>query len=44
PVITQLKLCEHKLKLAILKRYIEAVGGNLSLDVELPTGKHIVST
>lgn len=41
PAITQLELRGNDLKLATLKRYIEAMGGKLSLDVELPTGKRI---
>ncbi|PWF33676.1 transcriptional regulator [Yersinia pestis] len=28
-------------KLATLKRYVEAMGGKLSLDVELPTGRRV---
>ncbi|CAM4514890.1 helix-turn-helix domain-containing protein [Klebsiella pneumoniae] len=41
PAITQLEQRGNDLKLATLKRYIEAMGGKLSLDVELPTGKRI---
>lgn len=41
PAITQLEQRGNELKLATLKRYIEAMGGKLSLDVELPTGKRI---
>lgn len=41
PAITQLEQRGNDLKLATLKRYIEAMGGKLSLDVELPTGKRV---
>ena len=27
--------------LSIMKKYVEAMGGKLRIDVELPTGKHI---
>jgi DNA-binding XRE family transcriptional regulator len=41
PAITQLEQRGNELKLATLKRYIEAMGGKLSLDVELPGGKRV---
>lgn len=41
PAITQLEQRGNELKLANLKRYIEAMGGKLSLDVELPSGKRV---
>lgn len=41
PAITQLEQRGNELKIATLKRYIEAMGGKLSLDVELPTGKRV---
>lgn len=41
PAITQLEQRGNELKLVTLKRYIEAMGGELSLDVELPTGKRV---
>ncbi|GBU10275.1 transcriptional regulator [Gammaproteobacteria bacterium] len=28
-------------RLSTMKRYVEAMGGKLRLDVELPTGKHV---
>ncbi|HID8403243.1 helix-turn-helix domain-containing protein [Serratia marcescens] len=31
---------EIEIKLSSLKRYIEAMGGTLSLDVQLPNGQH----
>ncbi|ECL4818669.1 XRE family transcriptional regulator [Salmonella enterica] len=37
----QLEQRGNELKLATLKRYIEAMGGKLSPDVELPTGKRV---
>ncbi|HDI6324658.1 TPA: XRE family transcriptional regulator, partial [Escherichia coli] len=39
PAVTKLEQRGNDLKLATLKRYVEAMGGKLSLDVELPTGK-----
>lgn len=41
PAVTQLEQRGNELKIATLKRYIEAMGGKLSLDVELPTGKRV---
>ncbi|OOO79700.1 transcriptional regulator [Shigella sonnei] len=41
PAVTQLEQRGNDLKLATLKRYVEAMGGKLSLDVELPTGKRV---
>ncbi|EJW9696332.1 XRE family transcriptional regulator [Salmonella enterica] len=41
PAVTQLEQRGNELKLATLKRYIEAMGGKLSLYVELPTGKRV---
>ncbi|EAM4564557.1 helix-turn-helix domain-containing protein [Salmonella enterica] len=38
PAITQIEQRGNEVKLATLKRYIEAMGGKLSLNVELPTG------
>ncbi|CAK7192689.1 hypothetical protein COMNV_00895 [Commensalibacter sp. Nvir] len=36
--ITQIEQRGNEIKLATLKRYVEAMGGKLSLSVELPTG------
>ena len=41
PAVTKLEQRGNDLKLATLTRYVEAMGGKLSLDVELPTGKRI---
>ncbi|TBL58051.1 helix-turn-helix domain-containing protein [Hafnia paralvei] len=41
PAVTQLEQRGNELKVSILKRYIEAMGGKLSIDVELPTGKRV---
>ncbi|PQQ28620.1 helix-turn-helix domain-containing protein [Photorhabdus hindustanensis] len=38
PAITQIEQRGNDIKLATLKRYVEAMGGKLSLTVELPTG------
>lgn len=42
PAITQIEQRGNDLKLATLKRYVEAIGGKLSLTIELPTGNHRV--
>jgi transcriptional regulator with XRE-family HTH domain len=41
PAVTQLEQRGNELKIATLKRYIEAMGGKLSLDIELPNGKRV---
>ena len=41
PAVTKLEQRGNDLKLATLKRYVEAMGGKLSLDVELPTGRRV---
>lgn len=38
PAITQIEQRGNDVKLATLKRYIEAMGGKLSLNVEFPEG------
>ncbi|HHR6079633.1 TPA: helix-turn-helix domain-containing protein [Providencia alcalifaciens] len=38
PAITQIEQRGNDIKLSTLKRYIEAMGGKLSLTIELPTG------
>lgn len=39
PAITQIEQRGNDIKLATLKRYIEAMGGKLSLTIELPGGR-----
>ncbi|MGC0794100.1 helix-turn-helix domain-containing protein [Pantoea agglomerans] len=41
PAVAQIEQRGNEIKVATLKRYIEAMGGKLSLDVELPTGKRV---
>lgn len=41
PSVANLEKRDHEVKISSLKRYIEALGGKLSLDVELPDGRHI---
>jgi predicted transcriptional regulator len=41
PAVTQIEQRGNELKIATLKRYIEAMGGKLCIDVELPTGKRV---
>jgi len=38
PAITQIEQRGNDVKLSTLKRYIEAMGGKLSLTVEMPEG------
>ncbi|SFR62569.1 helix-turn-helix domain-containing protein [Thiomicrospira sp. ALE5] len=41
PSVANLEKRGHEVKLSSLKRYVEALGGKLSLDVQLPDGRHI---
>lgn len=41
PAVTQLEQRGNELKIATFKRYIEAMGGKLHIDVEPPTGKRV---
>ncbi len=38
PAVTQIEQRGNDIKLATLKRYIEAMGGKLRLTIELPAG------
>lgn len=40
PTVSDMEKPGHDLKLSSLKRYVEAAGGKLRLDVELPDGTH----
>lgn len=44
PAVVQIEQRGNEIKLATLKRYVEAMGGKLSLSVELPTGSSRVFT
>ena len=41
PAVTQIEQRGNELKIATLKSYMEAMGGKLCIDVELPTGKRV---
>lgn len=41
PSVANLEKRGAEIKLSSLKRYVEAMGGKLSLDVQLPDGSHI---
>ena len=41
PSLSAIENRGHDLKISTMKRYVEAMGGKLRIDVELPTGKHI---
>lgn len=40
PTVAGMEKVGQDLKLSSLKRYIEAAGGKIRLDIELPDGKH----
>lgn len=41
PSVAAIEQRGNELKISTLKRYVEAMGGTLHLDVELPDGKHL---
>jgi DNA-binding transcriptional regulator YiaG len=41
PSVANLEKRGTEIKLSSLKRYIEAMGGKLTIDIELPDGRHI---
>ena len=41
PAIARIENPEHDPRLSTLKRYVAALGGELSIDVTLPTGKRV---
>ena len=41
PSLSAIENRGQDLKISTMKRYVEAMGGKLRIDVELPTGKHI---
>lgn len=41
PSVANLEKRGNEVKIASLKRYVEAMGGKLSINVELPNGKQI---
>lgn len=41
PSLSALEKRGNDIKVSTLKRYIEAMGGKMSIDVELPTGEHL---
>lgn len=41
PSLSAIENRGHDLKISTIKKYVEAMGGKLRIDVELPTGKHI---
>lgn len=44
PSVANLEKRGNEIKIASLKRYVEAMGGKLSINVELPDGKQIGMT
>ena len=41
PSIANLEKRGQEIKLSSLKKYVEAMGGKLALDIELPDGHHV---
>lgn len=41
PSIARIEQADNDPRLSTLKRYVQALGGELSLDVTLPTGKRV---
>ena len=41
PSVVAIEQRGSDLKISTMKRYIEAMGGKMSIDIELPTGKRI---
>ena len=41
PSLSAIEHRGHDIKVSTVKRYVEAMGGKLRLEVELPTGKNI---
>ncbi|BDC81029.1 MULTISPECIES: helix-turn-helix domain-containing protein [Aeromonas] len=41
PAVVAMEQRGSDIKLSTMKRYVEAMGGKLRVDVELPTGRHI---
>ena len=41
PAVVAMEKRGSDIKLSTMKRYVEAMGGKLRVDVELPTGRHI---
>ena len=41
PSVANLEKRGHEVKISSLKRYVEALGGKLTLDVEMADGRHI---
>lgn len=42
PSVARMEQADNDPRLSTLKRYVKALGGELSLDVTLPTGKRVV--
>jgi len=40
PTVASMEKPGHDMKLSSIKRYVEAAGGRLRLDIELPDGTH----
>ena len=41
PSLSAIENRGNDLKISTMKKYVEAMGGKLRIDVELPTGKHV---
>ena len=41
PSVVAIEQRGSEVKLSTMKRYVESMGGRLSISIELPTGKHV---
>ena len=41
PSVVAIEQRGNDVKLSTIKRYIESMGGKMSINIELPTGKHV---
>ena len=41
PSLSAIENRSGNLKISTMKKYVEAMGGKMRIDVELPTGKHV---
>lgn len=44
PTVAKMEQADNDPRLSTLKRYVVALGGELSIDVKLPTGKRVAFT
>ncbi|MBK5143270.1 XRE family transcriptional regulator [Budviciaceae bacterium BWR-B9] len=42
PSVAAIEARGNEMKISTLKRYVESMGGELRIDIKLPTGKHVI--